>query len=178
MKPIIGISGQKKSGKDTVYGMIDETLSGDCTRFAFADELKREISFACNVTVDYINEHKDRFRPILQWWGTEFRRFDNDTYWIDALAEIMSRSDANVRVITDVRFHNEAKFVKDNGGVIISVVRVDDYNPVKVDLHDSETQMIGYPSDYTIFNRSGDFTNLRKDVEFVLSDLIKKGFLK
>lgn len=62
-------------------------------------------------------------RWILQWWGTEVcRNHFHDDIWIAALqARLARRSDHTV--ISDVRFPNEIKAIKEQGGRIVWIQR-------------------------------------------------------
>ena len=75
---IIGISGKKRSGKDTVYQLIRKDIAyrGNVfiARAAFGDDIKEEVAKATGKSLAHIEENKERFRPILQWWGADFRR--------------------------------------------------------------------------------------------------------
>jgi hypothetical protein len=60
---------------------------------------------------------------VLQKWGTEVARksWHNDT-WIASLENKLNRAHNDI-VITDVRFPNEIKAVRNAGGIVIRVVR-------------------------------------------------------
>jgi len=158
---IIGLVGKKTSGKDTVYGYIRELLETPSylvIRHAFADSLKQEIAEACGVSLEYIEQHKTVFRTILQWWGTEFRRgLFCDSYWIDRVRMKITASDADVIVITDVRFHNEANMVREMGGKIVGISRI---RTDVADHHSSEVEQETIPCDAIIHN-DGTLEELR-----------------
>lgn len=62
-------------------------------------------------------------RWILQWWGTEVcREHFHDDIWIAALESRLARR-ADHTVISDVRFPNEIKAIKKQGGRIVWVQR-------------------------------------------------------
>jgi hypothetical protein len=62
-------------------------------------------------------------RWILQWWGTEVcREHFHDDIWIAALESRLARRSDHT-VISDVRFPNEIKAIKQQGGRIIWVQR-------------------------------------------------------
>jgi len=93
--------------------------------YSFADELKQ-----------YCKEHHDElvsqwqlanqtkqlpiakedpiygYTAILQWFGTEVMRKKNPDYWVHALADKIEFEKPEIAVITDVRFPNEAAWVK------------------------------------------------------------------
>jgi hypothetical protein len=142
---LIGISGPLKSGKDTVFEILSRRQT-ELKRMAFADPLKKEVAEACGVTVDFINEHKDVFRPMLQWWGTDFRRnLHGKLYWIKQaqlnLDSVKCRGFTGV-VFTDVRFPNEYEFIKQNGGEVWRISR--DVGDHAHRQHDSESMRFPY----------------------------------
>jgi hypothetical protein len=65
-------------------------------------------------------------RKILQWWGTEYRRAENPTYWTRIMLQRVHHllREGQVRiVITDVRFENEADAVHGAGGHLWQITR-------------------------------------------------------
>lgn len=65
-------------------------------------------------------------RQILQWWGTEYRRRQNDHYWITKMAERVGHHRGQGRehiAITDCRFANELDWVRAVGGKLWRVDR-------------------------------------------------------
>jgi hypothetical protein len=60
---------------------------------------------------------------MLQLWGTEVcRKGFHDDIWIASLENKLRTSKDNV-VISDCRFPNEIKSIKDAGGIVIRVIR-------------------------------------------------------
>ncbi len=176
---IIGLSGKKRSGKDTVYGMIaDHALA---LRLAFADSLKEELAWACNVSTDFIEEHKESFRLGLQWWGTEFRRgLCGDEYWVKKMKNLIEEETRLLCqfgeggkpvfiVITDVRFPNECTFIRNLGGINVRIVRGATRS---ADQHPSETALDDFKFDYVIDNNLG-LKELEECVVRFLADISK-----
>jgi len=127
---LIGICGKKRSGKDTAFEIL-RRIGGRSRiyRSAFADPLKREVvralrSVGSQVELSDIEADKERFRVLLQWWGTEFRRayFGGD-YWLRRMDESIQFTRADALVVTDVRFQNESDFVNSRGGIVIRILR-------------------------------------------------------
>ena len=150
---IIGISGKKRSGKDTIYRLIKELQGIHPLRAAFGDQIKEEVADVTGVEVDHIEEHKERFRPMLQWWGADFRRhYNGESYWLDKmLAKMQTVAGREVLVITDVRYPNEAELVKKAGGIMI---RVDRRTGLE-DPHSSENLLDDFEGfDYRLTNNS------------------------
>lgn len=70
-------------------------------------------------------------RQIIQQWGTEiFRRVDND-YWVKKAVEAIEEDQSynndirpsGVIIFDDIRFTNEADMIRDNGGILIKLMR-------------------------------------------------------
>lgn len=159
---IIGIAGKKKVGKDLVCDYIKELLAPKLVnRIAFADALKGEVARGCSVTgkeivdIPFIEKNKDAFRMILQGWGTDFRRnLCDKNYWILKLKDTIDNTPSHIYavVIPDVRFLNEAYWIKSIGGTVIQVSR----RIGLVDNHISETELCNsdFPFDFYISNES------------------------
>ena len=175
---LIGISGKKKSGKDTAAKIISEQLDNSVI-LHFADALKLEIAQATGFSLRYIDEHKDNFRLILQGWGTDFRRkIYGEDYWIKKLHEfIVEESEDNISlsddcfnlIIADVRFQNEFDYIKSHGGIMIHMIRSVDYS----DNHISETELDEVKHDYTIHN-IGTEQHLAEKITNILTDITKE----
>ena len=141
----IGFIGLAGSGKDTAAMAL--TARG-WRRMAFADRLK---SLAFSFGWD---GHKDdKGRKLLQDLGMAARAY-NPEFWINEANMTLNCSGdvfAQIpRVWTDVRFENEADFVRKRGGIIVRVRR-----PVaKQDASDhvSETTQRSIRHDYEIVN--------------------------
>lgn len=168
---IIGISGKKRSGKDTVYELIRMCKQSDGVnpiRAAFGDQIKEEVAGATGVDLDHIEEHKERFRPMLQWWGADFRRhYKGESYWLDKmLAKMETIAGREVLVITDVRYPNEAELVKRAGGIMLRVERETGLK----DAHSSENLLDDFEGfDYRLTN-DGTIRELKKKVERIVAD--------
>jgi len=164
---LIGLTGKKRSGKDAVFNTLD---SPGVMRAAFGDNLKREISHITGFPVWRVEKEKESLRLLLQAWGAEFRRkFCGADYWIKAMnADLQSLKQAGAKtvIITDVRFPNEADFIKGRGGTVVRVAR----NHDTTDQHSSETAMDKYPGDYTL-NNDGTLDDLRAATLKMTKDL-------
>ena len=171
---IIGISGKKRSGKDTVFSMIDAITAHEVrtTRTAFGDQIKREIAESMNINVADIDADKERFRPLLQFWGAEYRRgYCGDDYWIKKMRLAAATWYArDWLIITDVRFPNEAELVRELDGVLIRVERDTGLD----DTHDSETALDDYDHfDFRLKN-DGSLDDLETAVVEIVSDIYKR----
>lgn len=115
----------------------------------------------------------EKDRDLLQWWGTEYRRNLYDSgYWLQKLHELMIDIDGPV-VISDVRYPNEADFIKKLGGTMINIkgraaAEMSDVH----NAHISETAMDCYDYDYYIIN-SGTINDLHRAIDDVLPAALK-----
>src|SRR5258705_8611646 len=138
---LIGLSGKKRSGKNTVAKLIGTLTNLTIKEVAFADALKEEVSKACGITIKYLEEHKDNFRLILQGWGTDFRRgLQDDNYWTSKVEHdilLAANTGTDICIVTDVRFVNEYNCLNKLGAVLIRVDRPSQ----STDQHVSETSL-------------------------------------
>jgi hypothetical protein len=126
------------------------------------------------------DDFKKVHRKLLQDVGMKMRELD-ENIWINALFSEYSAINPENRsyngtvldyidceypnwIITDLRFLNEAKSIKDRGGIIVRVIRDD----IKHD-HKSETELEMINYDFLISNLS-DIDSLYSDV----CELMKK----
>ena len=130
---IIGISGNARSGKDTFCQLALSFLSDKkvaAARVAFADQIKRDLDKLCRHNIGCSaftddEEEKALIRPLLVAYGTNVIRKINEDWWIERLEKNMplyTGADI-VPIITDVRYPNERKWIKDKGGVCVHVTR-------------------------------------------------------
>jgi len=140
---IIGVCGFIGSGKDTVADYL--TNFHGFRRESFANSLKDAVAhvFGWDRTMlegrtKQAREWREQVDPwwaerlsmpnltprwVLQYWGTEVcRRAFHDDIWIASLENKLRNSRDDI-VISDCRFPNEIKSIKDAGGQIICVER-------------------------------------------------------
>jgi len=126
---IIGISGVARSGKDTLangFVEIFKQFGIKAKRYALADALKHECRnfLKKNIGINPFttnDEEKKIIRPFLVFYGTEMRRKLDEDCWIKALEKL--RNDGEIMIVSDIRYENEAKWIKDNGGLLIHISR-------------------------------------------------------
>ena len=185
---IIGVVGFAGSGKGTVGNILCKDYGFKA--MSFADTLKDGVSTVFGWPRDLLEgdtaesrdfrEKPDEFwskalgkpmtpRLALQKFGTEaMRGAFGENFWVHCLAKKI-HTYRNV-VITDVRYPNEIKFIRDSGGFVVRVVRGPEpewyeaallHNTGKTDnrmlseyinVHSSEWAWIGSSFDYQIAN--------------------------
>lgn len=166
-KVIIGLTGYAQVGKDTVGEYLVKKYG--FTRASLADGIRSAllilnplIAFGSGTSrlstiVDGIGWEEAKkiadVRRLLQVLGTEVGRgYFGESCWIDKTARDMSGLDKVV--ITDVRYVNEAEFVRNadfDRALVLKVFR-DGYAPINDHISDQ-----GIPTEYTddeVYNNS------------------------
>lgn len=114
----IAFIGPIGSGKSTMAKKMIQEHGG--TKLSFADALREEVADViaadgmCPLSKYEIIEEmtnpalKQMWRPLLQWWGTEFRReiCEMPDYWVKKMERKIVNSNVPV-YIDDCRFRNE-----------------------------------------------------------------------
>ena len=140
---IIGICGLIGAGKDTAADHLVNIH--EFRRESFANTLKDAVSMVVGWARTMLEgrtksarEWREQVDPwwaerlnmpnltprwVLQYWGTEVcRKGFHDDIWIASLENKLRNSRDDV-VISDCRFPNEIKSIKDAGGIVIRIVR-------------------------------------------------------
>ena len=164
---VIGIGHKARHGKDSSAELIIRATKGAARRYSFGTGLYAVARALFNMTA------KDA--PLLQALGTEVGRRHDDDRWIRTTYWQISDERPRVAVLADVRFPNEADFVKQLGGTLIKVSRVNtDGSPYVVTdrdpNHPSEIALDNYLGwDYTIVNDK--LATLPDKIDNILWDL-------
>jgi len=157
---LLGISGKKRTGKNTVANLIKTLTNQTVEEFSFAQDLKLELAQMLKVKVSDIEGSKELYRPLLQSLGVYRRQFNGENYWINKCFLRIFRSNADVCIITDVRFQNELAATQASGGIVLRVCRDTGLN----DTHESETALDGQQNfDHIILNTGS--------LEYLLSEV-------
>ena len=143
---IIGICGFIGSGKDTIADYL--VNSHEFRRESFANTLKDAVSKVFGWDRELLEgrtkqarEWREQVDPwwaerldtptltprwVLQYWGTEVcRKGFHDDIWIASLENKLRNSTDHI-VISDCRFPNEIKSIRNAGGLVVRVVRGDE----------------------------------------------------
>ena len=159
---IIGFCGFKGSGKSTAAARAFNVVCGGyddhrrrlrATQRSFASPLKKTCGRLFGLSHDQLyGDEKETVDPrygktprqILQEVGSFFRDTYGDGFWIDVLDR--QRSNNEITIIDDVRYPNEADFVRKSSGVVIGIRRpgngLDDDHASETKMHDHWSEMI------------------------------------
>lgn len=174
---LIGLAGAARSGKSTVAQHL--ASQHGLLHYALAQPLKQMLAQGFNLTEAQLDgAQKEEAlawlgkspRELLQTLGTEWGRgMVHDDLWL-LLAEQNLSNLANYMpgaagfVISDLRFENEATWLRQRGGVVVHIQRP---NAEAVRAHSSEAGIAIHDHDLVIHN-DGDLTDLRAWAEDVL----------
>jgi hypothetical protein len=190
LPPIVGVTGRKFNGKDTIAIYLKEKYGYEM--LAFAKTLKDicEIGFGFTDEQLYGSQKEvpdEKWygltpRQILQFVGTNLFRdhmselspnFGQDFWLICVQNKIKCLCEQNNNaciVISDVRFPNEIDMIRKMGGVIIRVKRPEMYNVNDADVHISEKLIDQLDVDVEVIN-----DKTKNDLYTLIDDLIKNG---
>lgn len=182
-RPMLGIIGKKRAGKDTLGQIL--IYDHGFARYAFADPLKRAALRADPIVTaglgplepsvrlsDMVRAYgwerakqEPEVRRTLQEYGMAIRDLD-EGFW---LRQVMTRAAHETRpvVITDVRFPNEAHAIRAAGGLL---VRIAGARQDTTDTHPSETTLDHWPTDLFVPN-FGDLGDLRAEAAHLVTRL-------
>jgi hypothetical protein len=198
---IVGVTGLIGSGKDTIANYL--TTFHGFKKVSFAGSLKDAVAAVFNWdrellegTTSTSREWREQVDPwwakrldmphltprwILQYWGTEVCRkgFHNDV-WVASLENRILNSKDNI-VVTDCRFANEVKALKNAGAITVRVHRgtepewvalaktnIDEFLSKYPDIHASEYSSVGLNYDFHIDN-NGTIDDLHKSIENIIN---------
>lgn len=141
---IIGVTGHKRHGKDTIANRLVSTWGFE--KMAFADALKDACAAAFGIDRVTFDDDKlkeapsDQYpewthRKILQVVGTELFRSKWPNIWIDTF--LRKAADKTLVVVSDIRFPNEEMALRTNPNFVLLRVKNERLAP-SGDLHSSE----------------------------------------
>lgn len=125
---IIGVTGFARVGKDLYCNIAKNILALNglnANRFAFADELKKEVEpflkQICGVDVwTDDTQIKTDIRDFLVWYGTTFWRKREPLRWVSRVeTAIKNDNRLDVALISDARYPNEGYWVHANEGWLV-----------------------------------------------------------
>ncbi|SRR5260370_6243683 len=187
---LIGLGNKARHGKDSVAKFMQEAipeiklysfgaeLKYFCQRNQYAFEELWELTHPGRVLAPSKDDPIYGNGDILQFIGTEVVRHAYPNAWVDALINRIDTEDPKIAVISDVRFLNETKFIKDNGGFLVNVSRKNSdgspyFDPNRSKTHISEIGLDDYAGwDFYITAKSGEMDDLKIKSLTVLKNII------
>ena len=123
---VIGIAGLARCGKDTAADQIIKRMP-EYTKASFADPMKMMLEVGFDMSREQLYgdlketvdaRYRCSPRHMTQTLGTEWgRKLIGDNVWVEAMYSRLERHGSPL-VIPDVRFENEATFIRANGKLI------------------------------------------------------------
>ncbi|MBH8610515.1 deoxynucleotide monophosphate kinase [Pseudomonas mohnii] len=181
MKPLLfGLAGIARSGKDTAAQHL--VTQHGFHSYAFADPLRDGLMHILNLSpCDFEGEQKEQVLPwlgrspryLMQTLGTEWGRDTvHPELWLLLAAQnldLLARTHDTARgfVVSDLRFENEAEFIRQRGGVVIHIQRV---SVGAVAPHRSEDGIWGAKGDWFLPN-DGTIEDLKTNLNKIVDTL-------
>lgn len=178
--PLIGITGKRGAGKDTLAALIVQDRRYH--RAALADSLKNAVQAIYGLTHAQVHgtiQDKETVDPrwgltpryILQKFGTDVARSIHEETWTRSLLDVHFVEEEKRRgvvkgggmapacvagplgwVVPDVRFVNEADAIRRHGGIVVRVIRPGTGALDAAGQHASETEMDRIVADIEVVN--------------------------
>tara|TARA_Y100000310_G_C20704023_1_gene833060 strand:+ start:1502 stop:2059 length:558 start_codon:yes stop_codon:yes gene_type:complete len=164
---VIGFAGKARSGKDTAGKYLVDTYQ--FVHYSFAKPLKEGAKAMFNLTDEQIDNKEKVVEPwgksprqIYQQLGTDVARSIDPNIWVKNAEMYINRQPGFSFVITDVRFSNEALWIRNRGGIVVYINR--DQELIRDRSHASENGLSGEDVDVYIEN-NGTINSLYEKIE-------------
>ncbi|MBC6606858.1 hypothetical protein H8B13_08510 [Hymenobacter sp. BT188] len=179
---LLGISGKRGSGKDTVARLIQQLQpERNWQILSFGDAIKAVCATLAGEAIApyYYQDGKAQLLPIfertrgemLQQVGHALRAWEPEI-WVKAFFARLPED--QFVIVPDVRFANEADPIRERGGLMLRL----EGDPLQQrgdgtrdDNHPSETVMDAYPHFATIIHNNGSQEELKEQVLALLASL-------
>lgn len=203
-KFIVGLSGLKRSGKDTVFNVIREESERKYVRqflrYAFADPVRKITSIMFDWSIEEMNNpvFKETIDPrwgisprqAMQYIGTDvgriaiprdyktFAEVTGDSIWVKHFVHAVQKHPEYNWVLTDVRFQNEVDAVRNiahENGYESIIIGIHRPEITDIDSHASEQGIMNIIRNADIqINNGGDLNDLRRKVQSVMSEYMRE----
>jgi len=172
---LIGVSGKKRSGKDT---FADRLVERGYERYSLADPIKEAAKSIFGWNDEEVDgtqkEDEDAFwgmtpRKALQIMGTDlFREEFGKNIWLNSLERKIDTYLPRKVVVPDLRFPNEVEFIQSRGG---EVIRIDTSERLdSEDSHESETALDGYSGYDHVIDNNGSLEEFHDNIDTFLEN--------
>lgn len=169
--PVIGIAGRARVGKDTLASFIEAEYGG--YRYSLATPIRHMLRAGLGIDLDddYWAARKEQVLPglghsprtLMQTLGTEWgRNTIHPDLWVVLAHAVLTRMGPGM-IVSDVRFDNEAAWIRREKGVVIHLYRDD---APEVAAHTSENGVSVRPEDIQLYNRGS-----LEDLQFAVTKL-------
>ena len=111
------------------------------------------------------------YREALQFFGNKFRSEYGEDFWIRMLKSNLILGNKWLNIITDVRYKNEADFIKSNKGILIRVNRPEIQTSKNISNHSSETELDKYLNFDYIIENDGTLEELESKVKLIYNSI-------
>jgi hypothetical protein len=152
---IIGFAGKATSGKDTAGTYFIDNYQ--FLHYYFAKPLKEGAKIMFGLTDEQVLNKEKIIEPwgksprqIYQLLGTEVGRGIDTNVWVKNAQMFIKNACGRSVVITDVRFSNEALWIREQGGVVVYIER--DQPTIEEFGHSSENGLVDDDIDIYIDN--------------------------
>jgi len=177
---VIGITGYKRSGKDTVGKIIKQYYDQQgykCRKYMLADLIKRTLCKLTGLSITGLENIKDSkiiedpsftYRDALIAFADRYKeKHGKEVHYNYTKGQIL-KDQPDVAIITDIRYPFESElFRRDFNTKIIRVIRPG----INVDMsHSSETSIDEIDPDYIVVN-DGSIIDLENKVNEVLNQI-------
>ncbi len=153
---LIGFAGKARAGKDTAAKFLCDEYQ--CLHYYFAKPIKESIKIMFQLTEEQEHNKEVAIEPwgisprtMYQRIGTEVGRSLDPNIWVKNAEIFVNKNPGRTVVISDVRFSNEAMWIRNRGGVVINIIRKDSPK-ITEHGHASEHGMVEKDYDFTIHN--------------------------
>ena len=176
---ILAISGHAQNGKDTIAGLLRDSLKTGGNRVLvthYADLLK----YMCRTFFDWDGNKDEKGRHILQYVGTDIIRKQAPDFWVDFISSVLTYFNENwdYVLIPDTRFPNEIDKLISKGFDVthIKIIRPNFESSLTEEQkkHPSETALDNIEPDFYIYNE-GYMEELKVKINKWIKENLYKG---
>ncbi len=172
----IGLLGESGTGKSSIAQHLQERYGFQLVQLAAP--IKRFVMDVLGVeskTLNYGPRHAAH-RAMMQQVGTAMRSVDEDAFIRKLLRVVEDEGPLTNWVVPDVRFQNEATYLRKAGFLIVKLTKcvpavsgkewVSDWR-----LHESETEQATIKGDYAFYSYPGDLRGLLATIDSMMATL-------